>query len=593
MKLLWRLGKEAIKYKTLYVIAIFSTFALTVINLAAPKILSSITAIVEIGIVEDSMKKISILTGVLIGLYLLKILFRYLSSYLAHKAAWNLVEDLRVQVYSHIQEFSMSFFSDKQTGDLMSRVINDTSTFELLYAHIIPEMITNLVTVIGVMIILLTINVKLALLTCIPIPLILYSGWIFAKKIRPNFRMSSKALAELNAKLQDNFSGIHEIQAFGQEEYEKEQISEQAGVFTKAMLHALNLSAVFHPTVEFLSSAGTVIVIGVGGLLAFHGELSVSDIVAFLLYLSLFYAPVSGLARLLEEVQQAYAGAERVMMILDTPTKIKDEIDAKELTNVKGSITFDSVDFQYEEDVRILNNIEFSCEPGQMVALIGPTGVGKTTLTQLISRFYDPTNGRVLIDGKDIKNVTLRSLRSNIAPVLQDTFLFNGTIAENIGYADPNASTEEIICAAKAARIHDNIMEMPNQYETRVGERGMRLSGGQKQRIAIARAILRKAPIIILDEATASVDVETEKEIQKAITHLAGTKTIIAIAHRLSTIQNADIILVLEEGKIVQRGTHKELIEKEGLYKRLNLAQNKNQIESKIPKLTQTARHSN
>ncbi|QHQ61717.1 ATP-binding cassette domain-containing protein [Anaerocolumna sedimenticola] len=575
MKLLWRLGKEAIKYKTLYLIAIISTFVLTLINLAAPKILSSMTAIVEKGASKEASKQIFLLTVILIALYLLRILFRYLSNYLAHKAAWNLVEDLRVRVYEHIQEFSMNFFHDKQTGDLMSRVINDTATFELLYAHIIPEMVTNVVTVIGVMIILLTINVELALLTCIPIPLILFSGWVFATKIRPNFKVSQKALAELNAKLQDNFSGIHEIQAFGQEEYEQFQITEHAGHFTKAMLHALNLSAVFHPGVEFLSSAGTVIVVGIGGVLAFQGGLSVADIVAFLLYLSLFYTPISGLARLLEEVQQAYAGAERVMVILDTPTEIKNEKNAEELKDVKGSITFDSVDFSYEDNVSVLKDINFHCKPGQMIALVGPTGVGKTTLTQLISRFYDPANGRILIDGKDIKKVTLESLRSNIAPVLQDTFLFNGTIADNIGYANPTAGMDEIIAAAKAARIHDNIMDMPNQYETKVGERGMRLSGGQKQRIAIARAILRKAPIIILDEATASVDVETEREIQRAINDLAGTRTIVAIAHRLSTIQNADMILVLEEGKIVQCGTHNELINQDGLYRRLNLAQNK------------------
>ena len=547
MKLLWRLGKEAIKYKSLYLIAIISTFALTLINLAAPKILSEMTAIVVKGESPKAIHNILLLTIILITLYLLRILFRYLSNYLAHKAAWNLVEDLRVKVYNHIQEFSMNFFHDKQTGDLMSRVINDTATFELLYAHIIPEMVTNVVTVMGVMIILLTINVKLALLTCIPIPLILFSGWIFATKVRPNFKVSQKALAELNAKLQDNFSGIHEIQAFGQEEYEREQINEHAGHFTKAMLHALNLSAIFHPGVEFLSSAGTVFVVGVGGLLAFQGELSVSDIVAFLLYLSLFYTPISGLARLLEEVQQAYAGAERVMVILDTKSDIKSEKNAEELKKVQGSIAFESVDFEYEENVSVLNGINFTCNPGQMIALVGPTGVGKTTLTQLISRFYDPTKGRILIDGKDIKKVTLESLRLSIAPVLQDTFLFNGTIAENIGYANPAATREEIIEAAKAARIHNNIMDMPEQYETKVGERGMRLSGGQKQRIAIARAILRKAPIIILDEATASVDVETEREIQKAISDLAGTRTIVAIAHRLSTIQNADMILVLEE----------------------------------------------
>ena len=338
------------------------------------------------------------------------------------------------------------------------------------------------------------------------------------------------------------------------------------------MLKALKASAIFHPSVEFLSSFGTVLVVFFGGYLAYRKQLSVADVVAFVLYLSLFYAPVSGLANLLENLQQALAGAERVTLILDTPSAIENAPDAKPLEDVKGAVAFENVSFHYENKIPVLKNISFSCEPGMMVALVGPTGVGKTTATQLISRFYDPVEGRILIDGKDIKHVTLESLRHNISPVLQDTFLFNGTIAENIGYARPDATREEVMQAAKAANIHEDILSMPEGYETQVGERGLRLSGGQKQRVAIARAILRNSPIIILDEATASVDVSTERQIQAAISELAGKRTVIAIAHRLSTIMNADLILVIYEGEIVERGTHAELMEMKGHYYRMQLA---------------------
>ena len=573
MKMLWKLTKEATRYKGLYVLAILSTLGLTVVNLAAPRILSAMTGIVEQGVNEAALSIISRLAFLLLALYLLRILFRYLSNYLAHKAAWYLVGDLRSRLYNKLQSLDLGFFHDKQTGDLMSRVVNDTRDFELLYAHMIPDMITNVVTFVGVLIILLTINWKLALITCFPIPLILLSGVVFAKVVRPFFRTSQKYMGELNAQLQDSLSGLQEIQSFGQEAYESERVHEKNFKQVEAMLRALRASAVFHPSVEFLSSIGTILVVFFGGYMALKSQLSVEDIVAFILYLSLFYAPVSGLANLLENLQQSLAGAERVALVLETPSQIENAPDAVNIGKVDGAITFEHVSFHYSNNVPVLKDISFACKPGMMVALVGPTGVGKTTTAQLISRFYDPTEGRVLVDGKDVKTVTLESLRHNISPVLQDTFLFNGTIAENIAYARPDATQEEIEEAAKAANIHEDILSMPEQYETKVGERGLRLSGGQKQRVAIARAILRQSPIIVLDEATASIDVHTEKQIQKAIKNITGKRTIIAIAHRLSTIKDADMILFIHEGEIVERGTHEELLALKGHYYKMQAAQ--------------------
>ena len=571
MKLLWRIAKEAQKYRGLLLVGAFSTLCLTGLNLAAPRLLARMTGIVQRGV--QDMREIYVLAAVLLALFLFRVLFRFLSSYLPHKAAWNLVRDLRMTVYNRIQSFSLAFFHKRQTGDLMSRVVNDTATFEQLYAHVIPETITNAVTLVGVIIILFSINPTLALFTCIPVPFILASAWIMMKKVRPRFRQMQKTMAELNSQLQDNISGVREIQAFSQHERESGRVDNKTKEFTSAILSALKLSAIFHPSVEFLTALGTVIVVGFGGFLAFQLKLNAEEVVAFLLYLALFYAPITGLAQLLENAQHSFAGAERVIEILDTASEVTDKPGATELPPSQGCVKFENVSFRYLEETPVLENVSFEVKPGQTLALVGPTGVGKTTIIQLAARFYDPQTGRITIDGYDLKDLTQNSLRNQMSMVLQDTFLFNGTIADNIGYAKPSASRKEIEEAAKTAGVFDDIIEMPDRFDTEIGERGIRLSGGQKQRLSIARAVLRDAPLLILDEATASVDMQTEARIQSAIAKMQGKRTIIAIAHRLSTIRSADIILVLKEGKIIQQGTHEELVQKDGVYRDLYQAQ--------------------
>jgi len=571
MNLLWRIAREAKKYRGLLFIGALANMLLSGVNLTAPRLLARMTGIVQRG--DFEMEAILRLAFTLLGLYFLRILFRFLGNYMPHKAAWELVCDLRMIVYNRIQSFSISFFHKRQTGDLMSRVVNDTATFEQLYAHVIPETITNTTTLIGVVTILFVINPTLALMTCIPVPFILASAWVMMKKVRPKFRLMQQSQAGLSSQLQDNISGMREIQAFGQQKRESGRVYEKAGAFTKAMLSALKISAVFHPSVEFLTALGTVIVVGFGGFLAFQARLNAEEVVAFLLYLSLFYAPITGLAQLLENAQHSLAGAERVIEILDTASEVTDKQGAAELPPVSGHIRFENVSFRYLEEAPVLEDIDFEVKPGQTLALVGPTGVGKTTIIQLAARFYDPVAGRVTIDGHDLRDVTQNSLRNQISMVLQDTFLFNGTIAENIAYAKPTASPTEIEEAAKVAGVYEDIMEMPGRFDTQTGERGVRLSGGQKQRISIARAILRDAPVLILDEATASVDMQTEAQIQAALAKMRKNRTIIAIAHRLSTIRDADLILVMKDGRIIQRGNHEELIQVPGLYRNLYQAQ--------------------
>lgn len=567
MGYLIRLVKQARPYWKYLVIAAVSMLAVTGLNLIGPALISRLVGVVtNLNQYPDARKIILNLALLLLASYACRTLFSFLYRYLAHYAAWRLVADMRVMVYDKLQQLSLKYYHDKQTGQLMSRVTNDTATFEMLIAHAVPDLATNLLILIGVAIVLFSRNVILAALTLIPMPFLAYAGFIFVKKIQPNFRYAQRALADFNADLQDNLSGIREIQIFNKQEQETLKLKKRSYAHADAILRALKLSGIFHPIVEFFSSLGTVIVVAMGGLMAIAGHLPVADIVGFVLYLGMFYQPIGALAQVMENLQQALAGAERVYEVLDTETDVKEKDDAVQLGKVRGEITFENVSFYYRPDVMVLKDISFEIKPGQMVAFVGPTGVGKTTIMSLIARFYDPISGNVKVDGIDIRDVKLRSLRDNISMVLQDVFLFNGTVAENIAYGTENATMDDIIKAAKIACAHDFIMSFPDGYNTYIGERGINLSGGQKQRLAIARAVLRDTPILILDEATSSVDAETERQIQNAINNLANSRTILIIAHRLSTVKKADNIIVLDDGRIVEQGSHDELIKRGGLY---------------------------
>lgn len=568
MKHIVRLFKMARPWAKYLIVSTIALFLITGINLVAPYITRQIIAIMETGDYQTSIPRVITLSLVLLACFALRAVFQFFNNYFSHVASWRLVSRLRCVLYDHFQKLSMSYYHDKQTGQLMSRVVNDTSTFENLIAHAIPDLATNILTLVGVLIIMLSISPWLTLLVCLPIPFIAVLS-IILRKIRRYFRLGQTKVAELNAVLQDNFSGMKEIQVFNKQEYELGRVTAKSAEHSSALIKALFYSGILNPSVHFISSIGTVIVLIAGPILALRSGLNISDVVAFLLYLNLFYAPISSLTRVVEDMQLALAGAERVFEVLDTDPDIKDNPAAVKVGRLSGALSFDHVSFAYKNDLPVLEDISFEIKAGQMVAFVGPTGVGKTTVSALIARFYDPKSGTIALDGRDIRDITLESLRNQLSLVLQDVFLFNGTISENIAYGCDNTTQELIEQAAKAACIDAYIQSLPEKYETVIGERGVRLSGGQKQRISIARSILRNSPILILDEATSSVDTETETEIQNAINKIAGTRTLIVIAHRLSTVKRADQIIVLENGRIAEQGRHDQLIRQNGVYANL------------------------
>jgi len=552
------------------VIALIAMLGVTAANLTGPWLIRSLIGTIEESFGHGTVAATQVvnISAALLLVYALRPALRALQTWATHVAGWGSVAAARKEIYEHLQRLSPRYYSHTQTGQIMSKAINDTAYFESLIAHVIPEAIVSLLTVAGVFVVLFSINPTLALYTLAPIPLIVLGFIAYNRYVRPLFRHAQAKLGDLNAALQDNLSGMREIQVFTQEEREMESVGRRIMVHSSAITKAVSTSACFHGGIDFFAGLGTVSVVLFGGLMAARAQISIADITGFLLYVSLFYEPIMGLNRLNESLQQSLAASDRYFEVLDLQPDIGDSPGAVQLDTALGHITYENVSFNYD-DTPVLKNINLDIKPGEMVALVGPTGVGKTTMANLIPRFYDPAEGRVLVDGVDIRTVTISSLRRNVGMVLQDVFLFNGTVAENIAYGSPDATLEQIIDAAVAAGADEFIREMPSGYDTHIGERGVRLSGGQKQRLAIARALLYDAPILILDEATSSVDTETEAKIAAALEKLIGGRTTLVIAHRLSTIRHADRIIVLDEGEIVEEGTHEALMGLNGLYSKL------------------------
>lgn len=567
MKNFIRLIKRAKAYHKYIVIGFFGLVLNTVMQLCSPKITQELIKL--IGIKSGDLIAQSIrLAGMLFLIYVLQALGQYLRQLFMHKAAWGYIADLRVEMFKKLEYLSIRYYTNKQTGELVSRVVNDTSALESLVSHCLPDLIVNGFMFVGVLAILLFINVKLTLISMITIPLIFLFVVLFSKKVRPIFKMSHAKTAELSAVVQDDFSGIKEIQIFNKQEIEAERVRKYSYIHRDTILAAIKKSSLFHPASELCNNLGVVIITAFGGYMAYKNLMAADEIVAFVLYINMLYRPINMLGRLNEDLQHSLSAADRIYEILDTKSDVTDKENATELKSCEGNIEFKNVTFAYNK-TKVLKNISVNIEKGQTVALVGPTGVGKTTFINLVSRFYDPIDGDIFIDGKNLKDITQFSLRDNISMVLQDVFLFNGSIYENIAYGADNPTYDEVINAAKTANAYEFIDNMENGYDTYIGERGVRLSGGQKQRIAIARAILRNRPVLILDEATASVDTKTERYIQGAIETVSKDKTTIVIAHRLSTVKNADKIIVLDDGEIIQQGTHDELVNQEGLYKKL------------------------
>ncbi|MEE1009498.1 MAG: ABC transporter ATP-binding protein [Agathobacter sp.] len=557
-------------YKKIFWADMFFAIISAAVALTIPLVVRYITSTLiyqEPYIIKEKVMYIGIF---LIMLLLVDCYSRYFIGNYGHVMGAKMEYDMRAEIFAHMQKLSFSFYDDAKVGQLMSRITSDLFDITELLHHGPENIILSLLKIAGALVILLSINKWLTLAAFVVLPVMFLFAFFLNKKMRKAFKRNRIKIAEINGQIEDNLSGIRVVKSFANEDMENSKFKKGNDGFLEAKKNSYKYMGSFQAGVGVFTTFIQINVILAGALLIADNKVNVSDLVTFLLYIGVFTEPIKTLVDFTEQFQNGYSGFERFQEIMNINPDIEDKADAKELENVKGDIEFDNVSFQYKDgDEKVLNNVNLKTDAGSYVALVGASGAGKTTLCSLIPRFYDVTEGAIRIDGTDIRDVSLKSLRKQIGMVQQDVYLFAGTILENIAYGKPDASREEIIEAAKNANAHEFIMSFPKGYDTDIGQRGIKLSGGQKQRLSIARVFLKNPPILIFDEATSALDNESEKIIQDSLEKLAKDRTTFVIAHRLTTIKNAQRILVLTEDGIAESGTHEELLELGGIYEKL------------------------
>jgi ATP-binding cassette subfamily B protein len=554
-------------YKTVFFIDLLCAAIISLVDLAYPQILRSATKTL---FTQDKAIILQALPWIAIGLFMMYVIQSFCKYYVScqgHIMGAKMERDMRQELFEHYEELSFSYYSQNNSGQMMSKLVSDL--FDISeFAHHGPEnLFISLVKIVGSFIFLFLINKKLALPLIVLVILMFLFSFRQNQKMQRTFMENRKKIGDVNESLQDTLSGIRVVQSFTNEEIEKNKFQKSNHAFLVSKKDNYRCMGEFMSSNLFFQGMMYLVTLVYGGYLIANNEMSAADLAMYALYIGIFISPIQILVELMEMMQKGLSGFRRFLDVMETEPEIQDAPDAVELKDVKGRVCYEDVSFHYSDDeTTVLSHVSIEIPAGKSVALVGPSGGGKTTICSLLPRFYDVTGGRVTVDGQDIRSLTLKSLRSQIGVVQQDVYLFSGSIRDNIAYGKPDATEEEIIEAAKCANIHDFIMELPDQYDTFVGERGARLSGGQKQRISIARVFLKNPPILILDEATSALDNESERWIQHSLEELSKNRTTITIAHRLSTIKNADEIIVITENGIAERGTHETLLEKNGIY---------------------------